>query len=186
MSENTHRATGLTLDGDREIPTPSDLVNEGAVTATTERIEHDSSDYCANGTNGWAVTDVVDDEGRHLLLVNDELGIAMLPAEAVESDDWAATARAAPENYTGISAELDSVLAVRTVEHLRPEDDEPHNQTYRLVCRASPTGGEFLECKQTADNGSDGFRAGWFETLPAGISPAPEAGPRNDLELALR
>ena len=87
------------------------------------------------------------------------------------------------EGLTGISVDIDGVVAVREVAHYLDGESEPHAETYRTVFSATPTGGEIQDCKQSMEAGSDCWRVGWFETLPDAISPAPEAGPRDDLEL---
>lgn len=185
MSENTHQP-GVRIDGTEPITDPTTLQSREGVRATTERLEHESSDHCGVGTVGRSAIDVRNDDGEHLLLINDGPGIAVLPNETVEpGGDWAAAAREGAAGQTGISASLDAVLAVRTVEHLLPDESESHQRTHRLVFRASPTGGEIRDCKRSAEAGSDDWRAGWFERLPPGVSPAPEGGPRDDLQLVL-
>jgi hypothetical protein len=122
--------------------------------------------------------------GEHLLLVNEELGVALLPNETVDTnDEWLSTASETVEGQTGFTVDIDEILAVRTVEHVLP-DDEHHLTTHRIVFSATPTGGSVRDCKLTADSGSDDWRAGWFDELPDGIDSPPN-GPANDFELLL-
>lgn len=180
--ENEH--LGAPIDGDEPITDPTTLQSREGVRATAERSAHDSDDHCGVGTVGRSVVDVRNSDGEHLLLVHDEHGIGLLPNGTVDpGGDWATVAREAAEGYTGISVELEVVLAVGEVDHVLPDDDESHLTTHRVVFRASPTGGEIQECKRSAGNGSDQWRAGWFEALPDGVSPPPEGGPRDDLTL---
>jgi len=175
---------GIPIDGGERITDPETLRTREGVRWTDGCEEHDSSDHCGVGTVGRSVVDVTNSEGEHLLLVHDEHGIALFPNETVEpGGDWAAVAREAADGYTGVSVELDGVVAVREVGHVLPDDDEPHLRTQRVVFRASPVGGEIQECKRSAGNGSDQWRVDWFEALPDGVSPPPGGGPRNDLEL---
>jgi hypothetical protein len=185
MSGNTH-TPGVQIDGDEPITDPTSLRAVVGVRTSTERLDHDSDEHCGTGTIGRSVVDVRNSNGEHLLLLNDDLGIALLPDATVDpGGDWVAAAREAAAGKTGISATLDSVLAVRAVDHRRPDEPEPHLRTHRLVFRGSPAGGEIRECKEHSDAGTDDWRAGWFETLPDGVSPAPEGGPRDDLQLVM-
>jgi len=172
----------LTHDHDSPLD-PQTLTSRSDVRVTTERTPHESRDHCSTGTVGRAVIGVTNDAGEVLLLINDEHGIALLPNETVEADDsWLAVARDTVAGYTGISVDIEEVLAVRTVDHVTDDDEDPHLTTHRVVFAATATGGEIRECKRRAENGSDGFRAGWFDSLPDGIDPAP-GGASNDLEL---
>lgn len=185
MSENPH-TLGVAIDGDEPITDPTALRSVAGVRASTERLEHESDEHCGIGTVGRSVIDVRNGDGEHLLLVNDDLGVALLPDETVAAGgDWATAAREAAAGKTGISATLDAVVAVRAVDHVLPGETEPHLQTHRLVFRGSPAGGEIRECKRSHSAGSDDWRADWFETLPDGISLVPEGGPRDDLQLVM-
>lgn len=153
------------------------------VRATTEQQPHDSPDHCNVGTVGRAVIDVTNSAGEHLLLINENAGVALFPNETVD-DEWLTTAAETVEGQTGFTVDIDGILAVRTVDHVLPDDDEPHLTTHRIVFSATATGGEIRDCKQTVDSGSDDWRAGWFDELPEDIETPPN-GPANDFELLL-
>jgi len=179
-----HEHIGIQIENE-QLADPVALQSRDGIRATEERDEHDSEDHCSVGTDGRVAVDVRNDDGEHLLLIHDEHGVALLPNETVAPDeDWAAVAREAAESYTGIEIELDTVLAVRTVDHVLSGEDEPHLTTHRVVVRGSPAGGEIDECKRAAENGSDEWRVEWLTDLPGDIS-TPEGGPRDDLELVL-
>jgi len=174
----------LTHDTDSTID-PQAIKRRSGVRATTEQTPHESRDHCSTGTVGRAVVGVTNDADELLLLVNDEHGVALLPNETAEPDDsWLDVAGEAVAGQTGISADVAEILAVRTVEHVTEDDEDPHLTTHRVVFAATATGGEIRECKRHAENGSDGFRAGWFDGLPDGIDPAP-GGASNDVGLFL-
>jgi hypothetical protein len=99
-------------------------------------------------------------------------------------EEWLTAAAETVEGVIGFTVDIDEILAVRTVEHVLPDDDEPHLTTHRIVFSATPTGGAIQDCKLTADNGSDDWRAGWFDELPDGIDSPPN-GPANDFDLVL-
>lgn len=185
MSEHLHTATDGST-GNEAITDPTALFAREGVHATTERLEHEGEDHCGVGTAGRAVVDVRNDAGEHLLLVNDAFGAAILPNGVVEPDgDWAAAAREGVREKTGIEVDLEAILAVRAVDHVLPGEDAPHLRTHRVVFRGSPVDGDVRDCKQTADDGSDPWRADWFDGIPPTVSLPPESGPRNDLQLAL-
>lgn len=162
---------------------PSSLTSCEGVTATTETIEHDDPDHCGTGHEGSAVVGVTIDDGETLVLIEDDHGIALLPHGRVEAgDDWADAAREGVQGQTGIAVALESVAAVRTVDHV--VDGTDNTTTRRVVYRASPAGGEIRACKRSAEAGSDGFRAAWVDELPADVE-APEGGPGDDLRLIL-
>lgn len=163
---------------------PEEVQSRDGVHATTERQPHDSPDHCGVGTVGRAVIDVTNDAGEHLLLINDEAGVALFPNETVDAnDEWLTTATETVEGPTSITVDIDEILAVRTVEHVLP-DDESHLTTHRIVFSATPTGGSIRDCKLTVDKGSDDWRVGWFDELPEDIETPPN-GPANDFELLL-
>lgn len=133
--------------------------------------------------DGQAAVGVTNDEGQHLLLVNRDLSIALLPHGAVEpGDDWAAAARRGVEGQTGISIALDGVEAVRVVDHVLEGKRRPHARTHRVVFRGSPIGGEIQPCKRSPAAGSDRWVADWFDGLPDGVAP-PDDGAEADLRL---
>jgi len=146
-----------------------------------ERV-HEDRDHCGVDSAGEVAVAVTNDDGEYLLLMHDEMGIAILPHGDVDAgDDWAATAREATEALTGVSIAIDDVAAVRTETHVVEGESEPHATTRSILFRASPTGGDIQACKRDAESGSDGWRAGWVADLPDGIEPAPEGAPREDL-----
>lgn len=176
---------GIPIADGEQITDPAAVQGRDGARATVEQTEHDDRDHCGVGSDGRAVIDIRNREGDHLVLLHDELGVALLPNETVDPGaDWAAVAREAAAGYTGIEVDLESILAVRTVDHFLPAEEEPHLTTHRIVFRGSPAGGEVDECKRAAGNGSDAWRVAWLDALPDGVSP-PDGGPRNDLELVL-
>jgi hypothetical protein len=163
---------------------PHQLVDRSDVRSTTEQNIHENMDHCNVDVAGRVVVSVRNEDGEHLLPVHDELEIALLPNDTVDADEeWTTKAVESVHGLTGIAVDLDGVLAVRRVDHLLADESEPHARTHRIVFSATPTGGEIQDCKQSQDAGSDCWRAGWFEALPDGITPPPEAGPQNDLDL---
>jgi hypothetical protein len=163
---------------------PEAAQSRDGVRATTERQSHDSPDHCGVGTVGRAVIDVTNDAGEHLLLINEQEGVALFPNETVDSnDEWLTVATETVEGQTGFTVDIDEILAVRTVEHVL-QDDVPRLTTHRIVFSATATGGEIRDCKQTVDSGSDDWRAGWFDELPEDIETPPN-GPANDFDLVL-
>lgn len=162
---------------------PESLLGREDIDIAAETNVHEDSDHCGIGNAGRAVAGVQNDEGEFLVLVNEEIGIAIMPNAVVdEGGDWAATARDDVEATTGISIAIDDVEAIRDVDHRMEEESDPHTTTWRVLFRARPTGGGIQDCKQSADAGSDDWRADWVQTLPDGIDPAPEGGPRADLQ----
>ncbi|WP_247730572.1 hypothetical protein [Halovivax limisalsi] len=186
-SDPTNRpaeSTDRGLDPTDRLADPSSLVSRADVTATTETVEHDDPDHCGTGHEGSAVVGVTNDDGETLVLIEDDHGIALLPHGRVEaSDDWADAAHEGVEGQTGIAVALESVAAVRTVDHV--VDGTENTTTRRVVYRASPAGGEIQACKRSAEAGSDGFRAAWVDELPADVE-VPGGGPGNDLRLILK
>lgn len=182
MTGNTYYGgTGGPIDL-QELSDPETIREQGTVPFDEEVRTHDNRGHCADGIDGNAVVGVRNDDGELLVLENPDLSVALLPHATVEDGDWADMARRGVEGQTGIGAELEGIEAVRAVNHVLEEADEPHYRTHRVVFRASPTGGEIRECKRSAGAGSDGWRAGWVNDLPEGIS-SHEGGPRADLEL---
>lgn len=180
-----HEHIGHPIDGTEPITDPTSYRDHSGVEPRDERNDHDGPEHCGTGTEGRAIVDIRDEDGEHLLLVHDEVGVAIMPNETVEpGEDWATVAREAAAGYTGVEIELEAILSVGTVEHTVPEQDDPQMTTARAVFRGSPVGGEVDECKRAADKGSDEWRVEWCSELPDGIS-APDGGPKRDLELVL-
>lgn len=180
-----HEHIGISADAVEQLTDPAAVQGRDGVRATGERTEHDDRDHCGVGSDGRAAVGIRTDDDEHLFMLHDELGVALLPNETVDPGaDWAAVAREAAAGYTGIEVDLESILAVRTVDHFMPAEEEPHLTTHRMVFRGSPAGGEIDECKRAAENGSDEWRVEWLDALPDGVSP-PDGGPRSDLELVL-
>jgi len=176
---------GHSIDEAKSITDPTTYRDRSGVESRDEVNDHDGTEHCGTGTVGRAIVDVRNDDGEHLLLVHDEVGVAILPNETVDpGEDWAAVAREAAAGYTGIEIKLEAILSVGTVEHTVPDQDDPQLTTTRAVFRGSPVGSEIDECKRAAENGSDEWRVEWCSDLPEGISP-PEGGPERDLELVL-
>lgn len=130
--------------------------------------------FLARGTENGA--------GETLVLADDETGIALLPHGTVENgEDWCDAATEAVAALTGITVELEEAVAVREVDHVVGGDVEA--TTHRLVFTGRPAGGAIQECKRSAEAGRDGWLAAWYETLPEGVTPPPEEGPRADMTL---
>lgn len=163
---------------------PAALRGRTGIPFEEETAVHDDRDHCNADVAGRAVVAATDDEGATLLLVNDELGIALLPHGTVDPGaDWAAVARREAEGQTGVAVDLETVAAVRSAVHVVDGEDDPHARTHRVVFDATPAGGTIQDCKRSADAGSDAWRAGWFHALPEGVTP-PGPGPEADVELA--
>lgn len=177
MSEHTR------FDPTDRLADPDTLTTREDVAATTETIRHEDRDHCGTDVAGRAVVGVTNADGDVLVLIADDMGVALLPHGRVESgDDWAEAARAGVEGQTGVAVSLDSVEAVRTVDHV--VGGISHTTTRRVLYSASPAGGEIRDCKRSADAGTDGFRAVWVDNLPDGIE-APGGGPKNDVRVFL-
>lgn len=158
---------------------PDAIAERDGVCATSETVTHADRDHRASDLEGRAVVGVTNDANELLVLIADELGVALLPHGDVEpGGDWTQAAREGVAGQTGIDVSLESVAAVRTVDHV--VDGTSTATTHRVVYGASPVGGEIRACKRSAEAGSDAFRAAWIDDLPAGIE-APEGGPRTDL-----
>lgn len=148
-------------------------------------VEHENLNHCSTDIAGRIAVGVTDGDDRLLLLCNDEIGIALLPHGTVDQgEDWAGAARRETESQTGVEIALDSVEYVRDIDHVLEGEGDPHASNVGIVFAGSPTGGEIQDCKQSADAGSDDWRASWFDGLPDGID-VPEGGPGKDLELFL-
>lgn len=161
---------------------PEGLRDRDDVTFTTETRRHDDVDHCGVDVAGQAIAGIENDDSELLLLLNDELGVAVLPHASVErGDDWAAVARQGVENQTGISVTLDHIEAVRQVDHVVADAGKPHTTTHRVLFAGRPAGGEIHDCKRAASAGSDDWRAGWFTDLPDAIE-MPGDGPGDDLQ----
>lgn len=164
---------------------PVALQSRPDVHASTEQQDHDDRDHCGIGTDGRAVIDVTNSDGEHLMLVYGGAGVAMLPNTTVDPDQaWLTAARDTVRDGTGISIEIDDVLAVRTVEHFAGDEAASHLTTHRVVFAATRTGGEILQTKHRTENGDDDWRVGWFDELPKGTETPPN-GPANDFELVM-
>ncbi|WP_248516731.1 NUDIX hydrolase [Salinarchaeum laminariae] len=162
---------------------PATLHERADVPVTSHTVEHEGLDHCSTDIAGRIAVGVTDADDQLLLLCNDELGIALLPHGTVDGgEDWAAVARREIEGQTGIEIVLDDVKHVREIDHVLEGESDPHASNDGIVFGGSPTGGEIQECKRSAEAGSDGWRAGWFDGLPAGIEQ-PKGGPGKDLEL---
>lgn len=164
---------------------PETLRGRADVPFSQRTSEHEGEDHCSIDVAGRVAVGVTDGNGRRLLLCNDELGIAILPHGTVEAgENWAAVARRGAEGQTGITIDLDEIVAVRAVDHVVDGADEPHCSTHRVVFAGSTDGDEIRDCKRSVDAGSDSWRAGWFDGLPESLT-APGGGPGDDLELFL-
>lgn len=186
MADNTtHDSATADIDAPLSIADPEQLRERDDVLVTQETAEHDDFDHCAADIAGRVVVALENDDGEFLVLVNDELGIALLPHGDVEGgEDWAIAAREETEALTGLSVSLDGIELLREVDHVVDPDGKPHRTTYRLILLGHPVGGEIQECKRSAEAGSDGWRAAWVTGLPEEIT-APDDGPGDDLRYVL-
>lgn len=194
MTANTHHCDGprtgtdhddgrLATDGGdrRTLPDPAALRRCGDVPFEAETAIREDRDHCGVRIDGRAVAGVRNDAGELLVLVNPDLGIALLPHGDVEpGDDWASTARREVEALTGVAIELEGIEVVRTVDHVVDGEDDPHATTTRVLFHASAVGGEIQACKESAEAGSDRWEAAWVDELPADVTPA-DGGPGDDL-----
>lgn len=188
MSANPHDDSDRTRPSLESLTDPGSLREHPAVSFHRETAVHDDRDHCSSDVDGRAVVGVTNEDGELLLLVNRELGVAVLPhgtvaADSTASGDWATVARRDAEGQTGISIELDGIDAVRAVDHV-VDGEDPHARTHRVVFRASPVDGEIQACKRDAAAGSDDWTAGWYDECPEGVA-APDGGPGDDLALFL-
>ncbi|WP_158055293.1 hypothetical protein [Halorussus halophilus] len=122
---------------------------------------HDDEDHCSVDIEGKAVVGVTDDEGKLLLIVDDEREFATPPGGNVESgDDWAAVGKERTEHLFELPIELDGPRRVRKVEHVTEGDNDPHATSYEVVFEASPVA--------NPDGATDGcdWRAEWVESFP--------------------
>ncbi|WP_049929209.1 NUDIX hydrolase [Halopiger goleimassiliensis] len=193
MTGNTHHRddarTGpdddarLAADGGilRSLSDPETLRGRTDVPFEAETVVREDRDHCGVRVDGRAVAGVRNDAGELLVLVNPDLGIALLPHGDVEpGEDWVATARREVEALTGVTIELEAIDVVRTVDHVLEGEDDPHATTTRVLFQASPVGGEIQACKRSAAAGSDRWEAAWLDELPADVTPA-DGGPGDDL-----
>lgn len=194
MTENTRYCDGprteidhddarLATDGGdlQTLPDPVALRGRTDVPFEAETVIREDRDHCGVRIDGRAVVGVRNDAGELLVLVNPDLGIALLPHGDVEpGDDWAATARREVEALMGVAIELEGIEVVRVVDHVVDGEDDPHATTTRVLFHASAVGGEIQACKASAEAGSDRWKATWVDELPADVTPA-EGGPGDDL-----
>lgn len=186
MADNTTRdPSRADIDAPLSIADPEQFRDSEEIQATQETAEHDDFDHCGADIAGRVVVALENEHVEVLVLVNDELGIALLPHGDVAGDeDWAAAARTEIEALTGFSIALDGIELLREVDHVVDPTGKPHRTTYRLILSGHPVGGEIQECKRSGEAGSDDWRATWVTDLPEGIS-APEDGPGDDLRFVL-
>ncbi len=186
MADNTTRDPSTAdTDAPLSIADPEQIRDRDELHVTQETAEHDDFDHYAAEIAGHIVVALENDDGELLVLVNDELGIALLPHGDVEdSDDLATAAREEIEALTGLSVALDGIELLREVDHVVDPAGKPHRTTHRLILSGHPIGGEIQECKRSAEAGSDGWRATWVTELPEEIT-APDDGPGDDLRSVL-
>jgi ADP-ribose pyrophosphatase YjhB (NUDIX family) len=184
-SDAPHDGPTADIDTQLSLADPQEVRSSEGVDFTTETQEHETFDHCSTDIAGKTVVELGNEDGEVLLLINDEHGIAVAPHGDVEAgDDWAAAARREIEAVTGITIALDSIDAVKAVDHVVSEDGKPHRTTYRVIFSGHPVGGDIQDCKQSMEAGSDDWRAAWVDSLPEGIE-VPPGGPGNDLEYVL-
>ncbi|MCU4719345.1 hypothetical protein [Halapricum hydrolyticum] len=129
---------------------------------------HESTDHCEADGEGRVVVGVTDEEGAALLLVDQDRSIAMLPNATIDAGDgWLPAGRRAVADATGLEVTIGDPVRVRRIEHTTEESDTPHNATWHVVFRASPTG-----CDPAAPDDTP-FEAGWYERLPVEMSDDP-------------
>lgn len=184
-SDAPHDGQEADIDAELSLADPQELRSREDIAFTTETEEHETFDHCSTDIVGNTVLELRNDDDEVLLLINDEHGIAVAPHGDVDAGkDWAATARREIEAVTGISIGLDSIDAVKEVNHVVNEDGKPHNRTYRIIFSGHPVGGEIQDCKQSKEAGSDDWRAAWVDGLPEDIE-VPPGGPGKDLQVVL-
>lgn len=178
-------ATPSDADSISTLTDPEAVRDRTDVTGREHARTRDDRDHCGTSSAGQAVVGVRNDAGEVLLLVNREIGIAVLPHGTVpEEGDWAETARTDAAATTGIEFALQGVELVRRVEHRLEGEDGPHAVTHQVVFRGSAAGGTIDDCKRSPEAGSDAWTAGWYDGLPDGID-APEGVSGEDLRLFL-
>ena len=181
MSQDTASSDSATRENvPVSLTDPETVRGREDIVFSTETQKHEEFDHCAVDIEERSVVGVENADGEFLLLVHDDLGLALLPHGVVESGDWAAVARQGVEGQTGIAVTLDGIEAVRDVEHVVEGSENAQTTSYRVLFRGSPVSGEIRECKQRTEAGSDGWRAGWFADLPEDSAP-PQGGPADDL-----
>jgi len=179
--ENPERDATSHDDPFDSLTDPETLRTREDVPFSHDTLEHEDEEHCSSDVAGRVAAGVTDEDGRLLLLCNDDLGIAILPHGSVDpGEDWFAVAREEIEGQTGIEIAIDGVELVRDIDHV--VEGEPHTSTYGIVFEGSPIGGEIQDCKLSGDAGSDDWRAGWFDGLPEGVE-VPDGGPGEDLAL---
>jgi ADP-ribose pyrophosphatase YjhB (NUDIX family) len=175
---------GLQFDS---LTDPATLRDHDDVRVSQDTMEHEDADHHWQDVAGQVAVGVTDADGRTLLMVNEAIGVVALPHGDVEpGEDWLSAARREIEAVTGVSIALEDVVLLREIDHVVAGESDPHTSTFGLLFRGAPTDGEIQGCKESAEAGSDGWYAEWFETvpgdLPDGVS-IPEGGPGEDLEL---
>lgn len=184
-SDPAHDGRSADIDTQLSLADPQEIRSQEGIAFTTETQEHDTFDHCSTDIAGNAVLELRNEDDEVLLLIHDEHGIAVAPhGDVEEGDDWAAAARREIEAVTGIAIALDSIDAVKEVDHVVSEDGKPHRTTCRVIFSGHPVGGEIQDCKQSAEAGSDDWRAAWVDGLPEDIE-VPPGGPGNDLQFVL-
>jgi ADP-ribose pyrophosphatase YjhB (NUDIX family) len=184
-SDAPHDGQEGDIDTQLSLADPQEVRSREYIVFTTETQEHETFDHCSTDIAGNAVLELRNNDDEVLVLVNAEHGIAVAPhGDVAEGEDWAAAARREIQAVTGISIALDSIDAVKEVDHVVNEDGKPHNTTYRVIFSGHPVDGEIQDCKQSAQAGSDDWRATWVDDLPEDIE-VPPGGPGNDLQFVL-
>lgn len=164
MTEPDHR------DPPTEDPTPIDpetLRDREGIEYAERTYTHESEDHCESDAVGRAVVGVTDDEGRVLLLVHASGSHAILPNATVDPDErFRAVARGAVADDAGVSAVIDGPVAVRRVEHLAGDADDPHSVTHHVLFAASPDG------EADPATGDADLTAGWHDSMPVEFEEA--------------
>ena len=161
MTMTGHASNTVGRESDRwTVTNPAAVAERRGVAFEQRTYERDDVEHCETDAAGRVVVGITDGDGRLLLVVNPEDEFAVLPNETVEPDgDWAAVGRWLIEEMTGADTTLDSVWAVREVEHV--VDGERQSRTHHVV----------LEGSIADDTVTDGFDEAdcefrWVETVP--------------------
>ncbi|QLH76622.1 NUDIX domain-containing protein [Halosimplex rubrum] len=168
--EANAEVTATEIDPTTETPVesltdPGSLRGREGPTVAERTHAHEDPDHCEATAAGRAVVGVTNDSGAVLLLRPEDADRVFLPNTVVEADgDWADAARRAVAEEAGTTVRLDGVERLRTVDHVVGTDGDTRHQntTWHVLFRGSP-----VDASDDVSSGVDGWRAGWYDELPA-------------------